>query len=67
MANFKYLGMTTTNRNCVHEEIKSTLNVGNAYYCSFHDILSSDPFSKNFKIKIYKTIILPIVLFGCET
>ena len=24
-------------------------------------------FSKNLEIKIYKTIILPVVLFGCET
>jgi hypothetical protein len=23
--------------------------------------------SKNFKVKIYKTIILPVVLYGCET
>ena len=23
--------------------------------------------SKNFKIKIYRTIILPVVLYGCET
>jgi len=25
------------------------------------------PVSKNLKIKIYRTIILPVVLFGCET
>jgi hypothetical protein len=23
--------------------------------------------SKNFKIKIYRTLILPVVLYGCET
>ena len=28
---------------------------------------SSRLLSKNLKIKIYKTIILPVVLFGCET
>jgi hypothetical protein len=29
--------------------------------------LSSTLLSKNVKIKIYKTIILPVVLYGCET
>jgi hypothetical protein len=31
------------------------------------NILSSSLLSKNFKIKIYRTIILPVVLYGCET
>ena len=30
-------------------------------------LLSSSLLSKNLKIKIYRTIILPVVLFGCET
>jgi hypothetical protein len=29
--------------------------------------LSSHLISKNLKIKIYRTIILPVVLYGCET
>jgi len=29
--------------------------------------LSSSLLSKNIKIKIYRNIILPVVLFGCET
>jgi hypothetical protein len=29
--------------------------------------LSSRLTSKNLKIKIYKTVILPVVLYGCET
>jgi len=31
------------------------------------NLLSSRLLSKNLKIKIYKTIILPVVLYGCET
>jgi hypothetical protein len=30
-------------------------------------LLSSSVLSKNLKIKIYSTIILPVVLYGCET
>jgi hypothetical protein len=30
-------------------------------------ISSSSLLSKNLKIKIYRTIILPVVLYGCET
>jgi hypothetical protein len=31
------------------------------------NLLSSGLLSKNLKIKIYRTIILPVVLYGCET
>jgi hypothetical protein len=31
------------------------------------DLLSSGLLFKNTKIKIYRTIILPVVLYGCET
>ena len=31
------------------------------------NILSSSLLSKKLKIKIYRTIILPVVLYGCET
>jgi len=30
-------------------------------------VLSSSLLSKNLKIKIYRTMILPVVLYGCET
>ena len=31
------------------------------------NLLSSSLISKNLKIKIYRIIILPVVLYGCET
>ena len=62
---FKYLGTTLTNPNA--EEIKSRLRSGNACYFSVQNLLSSRLLSKNLKIKIYRTIILPVVLYGCET
>ena len=64
---FKYLGTNLTNKNSVAEEIKSRLRSGNACYHSMQNLLSSKLLSKNLKIKIYRTIILPVVLYGCET
>jgi hypothetical protein len=67
VAKFKYLGMMLTNQNDIHDEIKSRLNLGNACYYSVQNLLSSHFISKNLKIKIYKTLILPVVLYGCKT
>ena len=58
---------TLTNQNSIQEEIKSRLKSGNACHHLVQNILSSSLLSKNFKIKIYRTIILPVVLYGCET
>jgi hypothetical protein len=64
---FKYLGTTLTNQISIHEEIKSRLKLGNACYHSVQNPLSCSLLSKNMKIKIHRTIILPVVLYGCET
>ena len=64
---FKYLGKPLTNQNYIQEEIKSRLKLGNACYHSVQNLLSPSLLSKNLKIKIYRTIILPVILYGCET
>jgi len=64
---FRYLGTTLTNQSSIQEEIKSKLMSANACYHSVQNLLSSTLLSKNIKIKIYSTIILPIVLCGCKT
>jgi hypothetical protein len=51
----------------MQEEIKSRLNSGNVCYHSVQNPLSSRLLSRNVKVKIYKTIILPVVLYGYET
>jgi hypothetical protein len=55
------------NQSSIQEEIKSRLKSGNACYHLVQNLLSSGLLSKNIKIKIYRTIILPVVLYGCET
>ena len=53
---------TNVKRNLIY-----ILRSGNACYHSVQNILSSSLLSKNLKIKIYRNIILPVVLYGCET
>jgi hypothetical protein len=67
VAKFKYLETTPTDQNCMNEEIKSRLISGNACYHSVRSILSSRLLSRNVKVKIDKTIIPPVVLYGCGT
>jgi hypothetical protein len=64
---FKYLGTNLTSQNSIQEEIKSRLKLGNACYYSVQNILSYSLVSKTLKIKIYRTIILSVVLYRCET
>ena len=67
MEEFKYLGTNLTNQNSIQEKIKSRLKPGNACYYSVQNLLSFSLLSKNLKIKICRTIILPVVLYRCET
>jgi hypothetical protein len=60
------LGTTVTNQNLIGEEIKKRLNSGNACYRSVQKLFSSRLLSKNVKIKIYRSIILHLVLYDCE-
>jgi hypothetical protein len=64
---FKELGTSLTDENCVNKEIKSRPNLGNACYNLVQSLLSSCLLCRNVKVKIYKTIILPVILYGCET
>ena len=67
MKEFKYLGTTLTYQNSIQEEIKSRVKSRNACYHSVKNHLSSRLLSKNLKIEIYRNIVLPVVLYGCET
>ena len=64
---FKYLGKTLLNQNYIQEEIKSRLKLENACYHSVQNFFSSSFLTKNLKIKVYRSVILPVVVYGCET
>jgi len=63
----RHLGTSLMNQNSIREVIKCRLESGNACYYSVQNLLSSSLLSKNIDVNIYSTIILPVVLYGCET
>jgi hypothetical protein len=67
VSQFKYLGTAVTNQNLFQEKIKRRLTSDNVCYHSVQNLLPSHLLSKNLKIRIYETIILRVVLYGCET
>ncbi|KAJ4441643.1 hypothetical protein ANN_11501 [Periplaneta americana] len=60
---FRYLEATVTNINDTREENKRRINMRNACYYSVQKLLSYSLLSKNLKVRIYKTVILPVVVF----
>jgi hypothetical protein len=64
VAQIRYFGIIITNQNLIQEKIKR-LNSGNSCYYPVQNLLSCRLLSKNIKIRINKTIILPVVLYGC--
>jgi len=60
---FKYLGTNLTDQNCIQEETKIRLLSENTCHHSVQKLASPGFLSKYVKINI----ILPVVLYGCET
>jgi len=64
---FKYLGAMITSLNDIETEIKSKIAVGNKRYYELGTILRRRSTSQSIKIRLYKTIIRPVVTYGAET
>ena len=64
---FRYLGTTIGNQNSIQKEIKSSLSSRTVCCHSVQNPLPSTLLPKNIKIKIFRTAVLPIVLYGYET
>lgn len=64
---FKYLGVVISNKNTEETEIQNRLNLANGCFYALNKLMSSKLLSQTTKIRLYKTIISPILLYGAET
>jgi len=64
---FKYLGTTLTIQNSILEEIKEEIEDRECLLSFGSESFAFQFAIQKFKIRIYKTIIMPVVLYGCET
>ena len=62
-----YLGTTLKNHDSKQEEIKSRLKSEKACCHSVQNLLFSSLLYKNVESKVYRNIILHVILYGCET
>jgi hypothetical protein len=64
---YKYLGSIINIDNCVEEEIRERIMSGNKAYYANRLIFKSKLVNRKSKLKIYRTIVRPVVVYGCET
>jgi Reverse transcriptase (RNA-dependent DNA polymerase) len=64
---FKYLGVLLTQDNELKVEISKRIQLANNCYFGMGTLLKSRSISLNLKIKIYMTLIRPVILYGSET
>jgi hypothetical protein len=64
MEHFRYVGTNLTKQNGIQDEIRSSLQSGNACCHSLQNLLSSSLTPKNIKIKIYRNTVLSIFCVG---
>ena len=64
---FKYLGSIVNGNNSIQEEIKGRISLGNKEFYANQDPFKSKLSTKNSKLRMYKTLVRPVVSYTCET
>ena len=64
---FKYLVSTVCTDSTIEEEIKERIALGNKTFFANKKIFQSKFISKNAKLKLYFSVIRPLVTYACET
>jgi len=64
---FKYVGSTVSTDNTIEEEIKERIALGNKAFFANEKVFQSKLISKMAKLKLYCSVIRPVVTYACET
>jgi hypothetical protein len=64
---FNYLGTLSSCKNTMTEEINKRIMVGNRAYYTNMKLFRSTLLSRQTKLKLYKTLIRPVVTYGAKT
>lgn len=67
VSQFKYLGSMITEDNDIKTEVSTRIQLANRGYYGLEKVLKSKALFKALKIKMYMTLLRPIVLYGSET
>jgi hypothetical protein len=67
ISRFTYLGSVLTENNSIIAEINGRIKKGNATYYKNRKLLTSKLLTRNIKLRLYLTLIRPIVTYGAET
>jgi len=64
---FNYLGSTMNGNSTLEEEIRERIAKGNRAFYANKALFTSKLVSRRSKLKLYWTVIRPVVVYGCET
>ena len=64
---FKYLGTVMSQNAGMAEEVTARIGAANRCYYSLTDLFKRRSISRKTKLRIYNTVIRPLLIYGCET
>ena len=64
---FIYLGSVISTDNCAEKDIKNRINKAKGSYAMLRPIWNSREYSRKTKVKIFKSNVLSVLLYGSET
>ena len=64
---FTYLGATACKQGSSEEDIKARLEKAREAFVKLNRVWNSSSVSRKTMIRLYKTLVIPVLMYGCET